>query len=68
MIAPATHPVAKPCASPIPIKAIPIVAMVVHELPVITDTTAQITQQEARKKLGWINLHPRNKSRSGRYR
>ena len=58
MIAPATHPVAKPCASPIPIKAIPIVAMVVHELPVITDTTAQIMQQEARKKLGWMICIP----------
>ena len=42
MIAPATHPVAKPCASPIPIKAIPIVAMVVHELPVITDPSAGV--------------------------
>ena len=40
----------KPCAFPIPISAMPIVAMVVHELPVMTDTTAQIMQVDTRKK------------------
>lgn len=30
-------------------RAIPMVAIVVHELPVITDTNAQIMQVEARK-------------------
>ena len=51
MIAPAVHPVEKPNASPIPIKAIPMVAIVVHELPVMTETMAQMIQQEARKKV-----------------
>lgn len=54
MIAPAIQPVSKPCASPIPIKAIPIVAMVVQELPVITDTIQQIRQVDTKKKLGWM--------------
>ena len=52
MIAPAVHPVEKPNASPIPIKAIPMVAIVVHELPVMTETMAQMIQQEARKNVG----------------
>ena len=54
MIAPAIQPVSKPCASPIPIKAIPIVAMVVQELPVITDTIQQIRLVDTKKKLGWM--------------
>ena len=29
-----------------------MVAMVVHELPVMTETTAQMIQVDARKKLG----------------
>ena len=57
-MAPATHPVANPCAWPIPINAIPMVAIVVHELPVMTDTMAHIRQQEARKKWGWIICIP----------
>ena len=57
-MAPATQPAWKPCASPMPIKAMPMVAIVVHELPVITDTTAQIRQQEARKKLGCSSCMP----------
>ena len=52
MIAPAIHPSSYPCALPIPSRAIPMVAMVVHELPVITDTIAQITQVETKKKVG----------------
>ena len=50
IIAPAIQPSLKPCAFPIPISAMPIVAMVVHELPVMTDTTAQIMQVDTRKK------------------
>ena len=53
MMAPATQPVSKPCASPMPINAIPMVAIVVHELPVITEMTAHIKQHEAKKMLGW---------------
>ena len=52
MMAPAIQPGSNPCASPMPIKAIPMVAMVVHELPVITDTIQHIKQVETKKKLG----------------
>ena len=52
MMAPAIHPVEKPCASPIPINAIPMVAMVVQELPVMTDTIQHIKHVDTRKKLG----------------
>ena len=41
-----------------PKRAIPMVAIVVHELPVITDTNAQIMQVEVRKKFGWIICMP----------
>ena len=57
MMAPAIHPSSKPCALPMPKRAIPMVAIVVHELPVITDTNAQIMQVEARKKIRMDNLH-----------
>mgnify|MGYP000757782861 FL=1 len=52
IIAPAIHPSLNPCALPIPISAIPIVAIVVHELPVMTEISAQMIQVDARKKLG----------------
>ncbi|MPN04538.1 hypothetical protein SDC9_151779 [bioreactor metagenome] len=52
MMAPAIHPSSNPCALPIPISAMPMVAMVVHELPVMTDTSEQMMHVEARKKLG----------------
>ncbi len=52
MMAPAIHPSAKPCALPMPMSAMPMVAMVVHELPVMTDTSAQMMHVEAKKKLG----------------
>ena len=58
MMAPAMMPSSNPCALPIPIRAIPIVAMVVHELPVITDTSMHIMHDEARKKSGWIIFIP----------
>ena len=41
-----------------PISATPMVAMVVHELPVISDTTAQITHEETRKNDGWRICNP----------
>ena len=58
MMAPAIQPSLKPCALPMPIKAIPIVAIVVHELPVITEISAQMMQVDARKKSGWIICIP----------
>ena len=58
MIAPAVHPAEKPCAVPIPIKAIPTVAPVVHELPVISDTKAQIRQAMKRKSEGVMTFMP----------
>ena len=51
-MAPAIQPSSNPCACPIPKRAIPIVAIVVQELPVMTETIAQITQVDVRKKLG----------------
>ena len=52
IIAPATQPSEKPCAVPIPISATPIVAIVVHELPVSRDTTAHIKQAVTKKTFG----------------
>ena len=52
IIDPAIHPSLNPCALPIPISAIPIVAIVVHELPVMTEISAQMIQVDARKKSG----------------
>ncbi len=49
MMAPATHPSGSPIASPTPIRATPIVAIVVHELPVMSDTTAQMPHEATRK-------------------
>lgn len=58
MMAPAIHPSENPCALPMPSRAMPMVAIVVYELPVITDTKAQIMHVEARKKLGWMICIP----------
>ena len=58
MIAPAIMPSLKPSARPMPRRATPMVAMVVHELPIITDTSAHITQAVSRKNLGWISWTP----------
>ena len=58
MIAPAIHPVEKPCASPMPTKAMPMVAIVVHELPVITDAMLQSTQQATKKKSVCMTCNP----------
>lgn len=57
MIAPAIQPSSNPCALPILINAIPIVAIVVHELPVMTEISTQIMQVDARKKTWVDNLH-----------
>lgn len=58
MIAPATTPISKPCARPIPINASPMVAMVVQELPVIMETIEQTMQAVARKNFGCIIFIP----------
>ena len=58
IMAPATHPSSKPCALPMPIKAMPIVAMVVHDEPVITLTKAQIRHDDARNTSGCITCKP----------
>ena len=52
MMAPAIMPSLKPCALPIPISATPMVAMVVHELPIITEMKAQIAHAVRRKIFG----------------
>ena len=57
-MAPAVHPSLKPSALPIPIKATPMVATVVHELPVITDTRALIRQLVMRKTWGLMICMP----------
>ena len=58
IIAPAVHPSEKPRARPMPSRARPMVAIVVHDEPVINDTTALMTQAEARKTVGWIICTP----------
>ena len=58
MMAPATHPSGKPIARPMPISATPMVAIVVHELPVISDTTAQMRHEATRKNDGWRISRP----------
>ncbi len=52
MIAPAIIASLKPSALPMPSRATPIVATVDHELPVETDTTAQMITAAKRKILG----------------
>ena len=47
-----------PNASPIPIRAIPTVAAVVHELPVATDIIAQITTHAAKNIVGFNICNP----------
>ena len=58
IIAPAIQPSENPSALPIPKNAIPIVATVVHELPVSSDTIAHIMQQSGRKKSGFTTFSP----------
>ena len=52
MMAPAVMASLKPSAFPMPIRARPTVAMVVQELPIMTETMAQMTQAVTRKKRG----------------
>ena len=58
MMAPEIIPSEKPSARPLPRRATPMVAKVVHELPVITDITAQMTQADRRNTLGLMILTP----------
>ena len=58
MMAPAISTSENPSAFPIHISATPIVAIVVHELPVITDTSAQITQADSRNTFGEMIFRP----------
>ncbi len=58
MMAPAIIPSLKPWALPIPRSATPIVAIVVHELPIITETIAHIRQAVSRNILGEMILTP----------
>ena len=58
IIAPAVHPASYPWAVPIPIKATPIVAIVVHELPVIIAIRALIRQAAKRNISGMIIFIP----------
>ena len=53
IIAPAINPIGKPRAFPIPNNAIPIVAIVLHELPVAKDTIAEIIAVANKKKFGF---------------
>ena len=57
-MAPAIIPSLNPNALPIPSNATPMVAMVVHELPIITDTRAQMRQAVTRKILGEMIFTP----------
>ena len=58
MMAPAIHPGSYPCAVPIPTKATPMVAIVVHELPVITEINAQIMHDAKRNISGMMTFIP----------
>ena len=56
--APATIGAGKPKAFPIPISAIPTVAVVLHELPIIKETKAVIINVDAKKIAGLSNFKP----------
>jgi hypothetical protein len=58
IMAPAQRAGGIPKASPIPRRAIPIVAMVVHEVPVITEMREEIIQAHGRKTAGDIICTP----------
>ena len=61
-MAPAMSPSLNPSAFPMPIRATPIVAMVVQELPIISETRAQMMQAAARKIFGWMTRMPQQMS------
>ena len=56
--APAIQASLYPIIEPMPIKAMPMVAHVVHELPVRTEITEQTMHVTARKVSGLINSRP----------
>ena len=58
MIAPALHGAGTPSAVPIPKSATPIVATVVHDVPVSRDTMAQMMQAHTRKRCGFMIFTP----------
>ncbi len=58
MMAPAIQPGEKPSRVPIPMKATPMVAMVVQELPVSIDMNAQTQHAVSRNMGGWMWCSP----------
>ena len=52
MMAPAVYGAGMPRALPMPIKAIPMVAMVVQEVPVMMEMMLEMMQAQGRKKRG----------------
>ena len=58
IMAPAIHPSSNPNARPMPIRATPMVATVVHDEPVKSEMTAQMTHEASRKIDGWRILSP----------
>ena len=58
IIAPATNPSEIPSTWPIPIRAIPTVAIVDHELPEAKDTIAQIQHDAIKKYSGFKICNP----------
>ena len=58
IIAPAVQPGSYPCAVPIPTRATPTVAIVVHELPVIIEINALIPHAAKRKTSGKMTFIP----------
>ena len=58
MMAPATQPSLKPSALPTPMSATPMVATVVHELPVISETTQDTRHAVTRNTFGLMMSMP----------
>ena len=57
-MAPAVHPAEKPSAIPMPMKAVPMVATVVQELPVISETREHMRHTARRNIFGERTLRP----------
>ena len=58
IMAPAIHPSSKPRARPMPMRATPMVATVVHDDPVSSETTAQMMHEAMRNIDGWRAFNP----------
>ena len=58
IMAPAVNGSGMPSALPMPSKAMPIVAIVVHDVPVITDTSEEMMQAHGRNNDGVIICTP----------